>query len=184
MVAQSRVHGYRGSKVIATLALAAFGLLGGTIAGLGASLAGYMASVMTPFLAIGLAMLIAIFSQRRQPWQFDRETPWSWLEYGDWRTSLLNGVALGLGFTTRIRYWSYLVILLTAFSSGDLLFGVFVGAAYGFTRLSLSTISFVRQLSTKHRKSFTSISRSIDNMGLAVGLSVVAAMASRQFIQI
>ena len=75
---------------------------------------------------------------RRRPWQLDRETTATWLAYEDWRTATLNGVSLGVGFTTRLGVWLYYLIPIGAIAAVDAVAGAAIFATYAFTRLGLS----------------------------------------------
>lgn len=64
-----------------------------------------------------------------------RQTPRSWRYLLPFRlVAFLNGFDLGLGWSTRIYFLSYLVAMLAAFASGHALAGAAVGAAFGATR--------------------------------------------------
>jgi hypothetical protein len=57
-----------------------------------------------------------------------------WLRDARGRRSLKNGMVLGLGFTTRIGFWLWYVVPVTALASGDARVGASVWGLYGFAR--------------------------------------------------
>lgn len=66
---------------------------------------------------------------------FARQTPRSWRDVLPARAAaFLNGFDLGLGWSTRIYFVSYAVVLLAAFVAAHAFAGAAVGAAFGATR--------------------------------------------------
>lgn len=64
----------------------------------------------------------------------DRETPQSWLEGGVVQWAVRNGVALGLGVTTRIGYWLWYAVPVICLLAGRPLPGALVYGLYGLVR--------------------------------------------------
>ena len=71
--------------------------------------------------------------------QLNRETPKAWVERGSVYWALRNGFTLGFGASTRIGFWLWYVIPLSAILGGSVLVGGLVGAAYGVVRGLLAT---------------------------------------------
>lgn len=112
-------------------------------AGLGAAVGAMGAMFGSPVIDVlviagGLAIVGFLLLSDR-PWQLDRETPGSWLEYHDWRTVAYNGLALGVGMVSRIGYWGWYVLPLGALALRDPIVGAVVFVVYACTRLVLST---------------------------------------------
>ena len=74
------------------------------------------------------------------PWQLNRETNRRWLEYHNWRTAALNGFVLGLGFTTRIGFWLFYVVLLSAFVVADPMVSALGYAVFAVSRVGGSIL--------------------------------------------
>jgi len=87
---------------------------------------------------LGAVMVGALAGPK--PWQLDRETAMSWLVHQDWRTAAFNGISLGLGFTTRIGFWLYYLVIVAAMMSPGYLWGAAIVGAYGFGRVFLSLV--------------------------------------------
>jgi hypothetical protein len=85
----------------------------------------------------GLVALTGVIRGNR-PWQLDSETSGAWLRYQDWRTLVFNGSALGVGFVTRIGFWAWYIVPLTALAFRDPVIGAAMFAVYAGTRLALS----------------------------------------------
>ena len=66
--------------------------------------------------------------------QFDRETPQSWLHKGALTWALLNGLSLGVGATSRIGFWTWYAIPLSALLFGNPILGACIYGAYSVTR--------------------------------------------------
>lgn len=64
----------------------------------------------------------------------DRETAQSWLEFGPAAWAVLNGLALGSGFASRIGFVSWYVVPVSAFLIGDAVAGALVYGLYGAVR--------------------------------------------------
>ncbi|MEV0592798.1 hypothetical protein [Nonomuraea cavernae] len=142
MITRARVSGCFGSPVVAgaVLVLSAIGaaaLTGALLGLLGAALEPGMRAL----LALAAASAVAVGAVSRPvPWQLDRETDTDWLGYEDWRTAAYNGVALGLGFTTRIGFWLFYLVPLTAFVVADPVLGAAGYAAFAVSRVGGSAL--------------------------------------------
>ncbi|HEX2296420.1 MAG TPA: hypothetical protein VHN37_14075 [Actinomycetota bacterium] len=73
----------------------------------------------------------------RGPRGRDRETPQRWMDMGPLRWAARNGIALGLGFTSRLGFWLWFVVPLTGLLSGSLWVGALAYGLYGFSRTAL-----------------------------------------------
>lgn len=143
-----------------------------------------------PHEARGLITIVASFTllcavlRGTKPLQRDAETPEGWLEPGGLRVALWNGLALGAGFITRIGFWLWWILPLLTFARASVVFGVLLGAVYGFTRLSLSSLvaaesvitrsDFVARRSLARRKDAEQLDRPL--FVAAVGLTLVTAV--------
>lgn len=142
MITRARVSGCFGSSLVAgavlvssaigsaVLAGAAFGLLGAALEPASRAL---LAGAAVAVIAVGAIL-------RPVPWQLDRETDTAWLTYQDWRTAAYNGFALGLGFTTRIGFWLFYLVPLTAFVVADPLLAALGYAAFALSRVGMSAL--------------------------------------------
>ena len=73
----------------------------------------------------------------RNPWpQLDRETEQSLLHRGPIAWAVLNGAQLGLGFTSRIGFWTWYLIPVGAFLLADPVTGAVAWGLYGLLRLA------------------------------------------------
>lgn len=142
MITRARVSGCFGSSVVAGAVLVLSAVAGAALAG---AFAGFLGAAVEPSLRALLA-LIAVSAVlvgaalRPVPWQLDRETDTRWLGYQDWRTAAYNGFALGLGFTTRIGFWLWYVVPLSAFVVADPVLGAAGYSVFALTRVSLSAL--------------------------------------------
>jgi len=66
--------------------------------------------------------------------QVDRETAQRMMHWGAIRGAVANGALLGMGFVSRIGFWLWYVVPMTALLAGDPLVGAIVYGCYGFTR--------------------------------------------------
>ncbi|MGH3072107.1 MAG: hypothetical protein ACRDNB_07535 [Gaiellaceae bacterium] len=92
----------------------------------------------TGLALIGVAIAIVELVRRRPVWlpQRSRETPKRWLARSAAIWALLNGAALGVGATSRIGFWLWYVVPLSALLSGSVVFGAAIYGAYGLVRAS------------------------------------------------
>src|SRR6266545_4524961 len=85
-----------------------------------------------PAVALGLIEL----TQRSVPVpQRDRETSQRWMQSGALRGAARNGLALGLGFSTRIGFWLWYAIPTGAVLTGDWRVGAALYGTYGAGRV-------------------------------------------------
>lgn len=92
----------------------------------------------TAFSALGVAAILAgtsdLLGYALNVPQRDRETPRTWLRFPEWLAAALNGLALGLGWNTRIGFWLWYVVPLGCFFSGSVEAGAAIYGAYGLAR--------------------------------------------------
>jgi hypothetical protein len=63
-----------------------------------------------------------------------RETPRKWMRRNPLTAAALNGVSLGLGWSTRIGFWLWFAVPLGSILSGSSYEGMAIYGAYGLTR--------------------------------------------------
>lgn len=66
--------------------------------------------------------------------QRDCEVPRRWMYSGALASMVRFGCSMGLGFPSRIGFWTWYVVPAAAFLSGNVLYGALVYGAYGFVR--------------------------------------------------
>ncbi len=122
---------------------------------------------------------------RRNPWpQLDRETEQSLLHRGPIIWALANGGQLGLGFTSRIGFWSWYLIPVGAFLVADPAFGALAWGAYGLVRMLMAVSTaylsagpeqlLSRSAALLHRRGrATTVTRYL-TVGLAAALALAA----------
>ncbi|MBB4941351.1 hypothetical protein FHR32_005728 [Streptosporangium album] len=142
MITRARVSGCFGSPVVAGAVLLLSAIAGAALTG---SLLGLLGSALQPamraLLAVVAVSAVAVgVVVRPVPWQLDRETAPGWLLYQDWRTAAYNGLALGLGFTTRIGFWLFYLVPLTAFVVADPVLGAIGYAVFAVSRVGVSVL--------------------------------------------
>ncbi|WP_214416057.1 hypothetical protein [Sphaerisporangium fuscum] len=142
MITRARVSGCFGSSAVAAAVLL-FSAAGA--AALTGAVLGLLGSALEPgmraLLALAAVSAVAVGAAVRPvPWQLDRETDTRWLGYNDWRTAAYNGFALGLGFTTRIGFWLFYLVPLTAFAVADPLLGALGYVVFAVSRVGLSAL--------------------------------------------
>ena len=111
-------------------------VMGGLLGELGTAMSPEGRSTLLFALAVaGVGVAGAqLVGYRFGPPQKNRETPKAWIYHGAARWALLNGVALGLGFTSRIGFWLWYVVPVTAFLSADPVVGASAYGTYAFLR--------------------------------------------------
>src|SRR5919197_1086479 len=141
MVARARVDERLTSTVAAALLLVAVGAATGAgVLGLAALAGSAFPAVSRSLVSTTLAAFVVVaIVVGRAPWQWDHETPTSWLDYEDWRVAVWNGAALGAGFVTRIGFWLWWALPLFVFSVASPRVGILAGLVYGGTRLGLGS---------------------------------------------
>lgn len=117
---------------ITGLLAAALGLALETLEGhalFGLTLAGSLVSIALVAAASDLHLL------RRRRFGFKRQTPRSWryLFPARW-AAFLNGVDLGLGWSTRVYFVSYGLVVAAAVGLHDARVGVLIGVVFGMSR--------------------------------------------------
>ena len=166
---------------------AASATVAGAAAGYGLAFAGGLlpqgaraAGVAAVCLVISIG---AVF--RRNAWpQLDRETEQSLLRGGPVAWAVLNGGQLGLGFTSRIGFWTWYLIPVGAFLLADPTVGAVAWGLYGFLRLAAAiAIAYAaatpEQLLARTTAALRRRGRATTaTRCLAVGLAVILALAA------
>jgi hypothetical protein len=115
---------------------------GATLAGLG----GLMSLDVRVSLGLLGGLLLApasVLSRIPLP-QLSRETEQALLHRGPVEWATLNGALLGLGFTSRIGFWTWYFVPLTCLTSGSTGAGAVIWGSYGFMRMALPVAAAVR----------------------------------------
>jgi hypothetical protein len=131
---------HRGRPKLRMMAYAISLVATATISGALVSAAGYLlhGHARTILLAVaGISILYAFREARviRLPlpsrsWQ----VPPSWAQLGYYRSGVMYGVALGVGWLTRTPFATYHVTVLWQLASGIVVYGAMLGFAYGVAR--------------------------------------------------
>jgi hypothetical protein len=115
--------------------------LGGATAGAALGFAGqFLSDTVRVAGATGLGVLAAVVGAvelaqiRLRPLQCDRETPQRWMDTGALRWAARNGWVLGIGATSRIGFWLWYILPLSALLLGTPLLGALIYGLYGFVR--------------------------------------------------
>lgn len=141
MAERARGHG-RSSLTVALLVLTGAAVLSGALVFAAVAEAGTLFPPLSRgFVALVAAVvLISAGFSREEPVQWNAETPSSWLERENLLVAAWNGLALGAGFVTRLGFWLWWVLPLMVFETAAGPDGLLVGAAYGLTRVGLSSV--------------------------------------------
>jgi hypothetical protein len=83
-----------------------------------------------------MLVVVPVVWPRRLP-EFNRETEQSLLGLGPFRWAIINGFLLGLGFTSRIGYWTFYLIPVGCLVTGSPAMAAVIWGTYGFTRLGI-----------------------------------------------
>jgi hypothetical protein len=145
MITRARVSGCFDSSAMASIVLLGSAVVGGLLTGSALGLLGAAFGPATRLALVGLAAVALLGGALSQvpPWQLNRETNRRWLEYENWRTAALNGFALGLGFTTRLGFWLFYVVLLSAFAVADPVVSALGYAAFAVSRVGGSLLLWI-----------------------------------------
>lgn len=103
---------------------------------------GLLARVAWTLTLLAAVVVGASFSLRLP--QIDRETSQVLLHLGPGWWALINGGLLGLGFTSRIGFWGWYLLPITAFASASVAYGGAIWATYGATRLAVTAVVAMR----------------------------------------
>jgi hypothetical protein len=109
---------------------------GAFLALIGATLSMHTAEALAVALGV-LAVLSAIMQLRGKKSIFiqrDRETPYRWLYGNRYAWAAKNGLALGIGFTSRLGYELWYLVPATALLMRNVLGGALIFATYSFMR--------------------------------------------------
>jgi hypothetical protein len=145
MITRARVSGCFDSSAVAGAVLLGSAVIAGLLTGGVLGLAGAALDPVTRWVLAGLAAVAVLCGASAQvfPWQLNRETHRRWLEYEDWRTAATNGFALGLGFTTRIGFWLFYLVLLSAFVVADPMVSAVGYAVFAVSRVGGSILLWI-----------------------------------------
>jgi hypothetical protein len=142
MITRARGSGRPSSTAAAATVFLLSGVLAAAAAG--AALGGVAALFPTAARVVLALLAIAVIGYRAMwraaPWQWDRETPASWLDHGDWRTAAYNGATLGAGCLTRIGFWAFYLLPVAVIVHGGAVAGAVVFAAYALTRCAAGLV--------------------------------------------
>jgi hypothetical protein len=129
---------------------------------------------------------LALANRRNTMPQRNRETEQSLLSRGPLAWAVINSAQLGLGFTSRIGFWSWYLMPLGIALAGDWRVGACVWGAYGAGRLGMAVGMAYLSGSPEglHTGSYALLSRRPAaalwtrriTVGLAAALAVVAAV--------
>lgn len=135
MIARARGRERFRPDLAASLVFVASGAFGGAAMAIVPALAGTALSAGTRTVSVAVLAfaLLAASARWRRPWQFDIETPTRWLEYPGVLPALLNGLALGAAFMTRLGFWLAWLLPVLVLAAGGFA-GIAVGALYGAVR--------------------------------------------------
>lgn len=172
----------RGENSKATTVRAAH--IGGGL--LGGALTGFILGAVGSFVTGGwLVWIVAALAAGALAWDVMREgkklgtarqTPRSWrylLPPG--LVAFLNGFDLGLGWSTRIYFVSYVVAMLAAFAAGHALLGALVGASFGGSRAG--TVVFIEGRRISGDERFPARGRAVAMNALASSLFLALTLA-------
>lgn len=185
VIAWAKAGGHWLSRVSAPMvmvvsAAAGGGFLGFVVSAIGSGLpsGAHLAAVGTFGICTVAGLILCPL-----PWQRDRETPRRWLLFRDWRTSCTNGIALGMGFTTRLGTWGFYSLPIFALNYGKVSFGTAFLAAYGAIRVTLSwlfTLPRMRATLEHHVRLWAGASGPVDRFlsGMYISVAVSAGLAT------
>jgi hypothetical protein len=132
----------RKAAIFFVSAVLASALLGGLLGALGAALS----ASTRHWLVFGVSLLGTAFGGAellgRRVWllQRDHETNQSWMRFGATVNSAANGVAIGLGFSTRIGYWLWYVLPVVAVFYGSWQIGILLFVVYSSIRAGIAVL--------------------------------------------
>ena len=192
MAERARGHG-RSSLRAALLVLTGFATLSGALVFAAVAEAGALFPPLSRGLvavAASAVMISAAFS-RQEPVQRNAETPASWLERENLLVAAWNGLALGAGFVTRLGYWLWWVLPLVVFETAAAPDGLLAGAAYGLTRVGLSSIGaatvfwlhsdVVARTTFAHRRRAAAVADPLFFCAAGIALTIAARIAGIHF---
>ena len=142
MVTRARGNGRTPSLIAALMVItAAAGLSGATVMATVGLASGSFAALSRGLIVVMACASLAVARYRRdRPWQLDTETQIAWLERENLNVALWNGLVLGAGFLSRIGFWLWWTLPVLVFAGGSAGLGIAAGAAYGVTRLGVSSL--------------------------------------------
>ena len=126
-----------GKAVVYPVSSALAGLTAGTLLGAAGNLLPLdlrLAAGSVLAVAAVAAGAFELFGRRIRPPQLDCETPQRWMHNGPLWWAIQNGVALGLGATSRIGFLLWYVVPIGALLSGSPALGAAIYGTYGLVR--------------------------------------------------
>lgn len=125
------------AAILAVSALATGIGLGAALGRLGSSAGGDVRGGVAAVFAVGgiAVSVVELARGRRMPLlQRSRETNRDWMRFGAAVSAAMNGAAMGAGFVTRIGYWLWYAVPVSAFAIGSPGAGALVFGVYALTR--------------------------------------------------
>lgn len=123
------------------------GIITGTLLGAVGSLLSFESRLAFASVLSVVAIIfgsLEISGRRIRPLQCDRETPKHWLDAGPFSWAIINGMALGCGATSRIGFWIWYIVPISALLSGRPELGAIIYGTYATIRgLAIWAIIFV-----------------------------------------
>jgi hypothetical protein len=111
------------------------GLLGATAGLVAEPHRGIVVGLLCAAVAVGSVV-------RPKPlWERDQETDQGLLRQGPLRWAARNGALLGLGFTSRLGFWTWYLIPLGITLTGEWRLGAVAWGGYGITRLGVAVVA-------------------------------------------
>lgn len=176
------VRGDSGKAAGVRVAHVAGGILGGAATGfvLGA-LGSFVRTDPLLWMAAAVALVALIWDLAREGKKLgtSRQTPRSWrylLPPG--LVSFLNGFDLGLGWSTRIYFVSYLAAMTAALVTGHALLGALIGASFGGGRALTVVAVESRQGSGRELIAARGRALTVNSVALAQFLALSVALAT------
>jgi hypothetical protein len=111
-------------------------VVGASVGAVGSTVDGNIRAALATVGGLAAVVIGVIEMQGRvvSVFQLDRETPQRWVRRGGTQAALLNGTTLAFGLTTRVGFWLWYVIPLSAFLSGHAAVGAAVYGTFAFVR--------------------------------------------------
>lgn len=137
-------------SAVATVAAVTTGALLGFLGGLIPNDVRVGGATLLALAAVAIGVLELRSKGVRLP-QVNHETPRSWIHAGGLRWAARNGWALGIGAMSRIGFWLWYVVPISALLSGHPLLGATLYGTYGFVRAGSAWLRFfgpLRRMST------------------------------------
>lgn len=85
-------------------------------------------------LVASVPAVLGVAGRKLRPLELDVETPQTWVQHGPLLWAARNGAALGTGILSRVGFWLWYVVPVSAFLSGRTWFGATVYGSYALFR--------------------------------------------------